>query len=124
MKRAVLIISLLWLACSGAAFAQVHPPQAVVQGWYIDTSRKVLAQFRGARLAHLQRKYGVRNTVATVTFVVHRSGRVEAAHVSQSSGNPALDQTLENIVRSMRLPPIPAAFPNQRVKLGQQIVFY
>lgn len=123
MKRAILFISLLWLACSGTAFAQHHFPRAVAQGWFTDTSRKVLAKFRSARLADLGRKYGARNVMAVVTFVVHRSGRVESAHVSQTSGNPALDRALENIVRSMRLPPIPPAFPDQRVELRQQIIF-
>ena len=123
MKRAFLFICLFCFSCSTEAFAQRHSPQGVALGWSTDTSRKVLAQFRGAQIARLQRQYGVRHAMVGVQFVVLRNGRVESAQVVKSSGNPAFDRKIENIVQSMRLPPIPAQFSNERVKLGQPIRF-
>ncbi|MET0676656.1 MAG: energy transducer TonB [Bradyrhizobium sp.] len=124
MKRVVCLISLLWLACTESAFAQHLPPQVVARGYFLDVSRRVAGQFRDARLSQLKLKYGVRDTTAMITFVVHKSGRVESAQVSQTTGNPALDRTIESIVRKMRLPSIPPGFPDQRVSMRQQLIFH
>jgi len=124
MKRAFLFICLFCLACSTEAFAQRHSPQGVARGWHTDTSRKVLSQFRSGQITRLARQYGVRQTTVHVQFVVLRNGRVESAQVVRSSGNPAFDRKIEAIAQSMRLPPIPAPFNNERVKLGQSIRFH
>ncbi|ARQ00503.1 TonB family protein [Pseudorhodoplanes sinuspersici] len=124
MRALFSICFLLCLVCPSSVSAQHHNAQGIALGWYTDVSRKVLSQFRGAKIVHLQRKYGIRRATAIVQFVAHKTGRIESARIAQSSGNAAFDRTIENIVRSMRLPPIPAGFTNQRVALSQALQFH
>lgn len=124
MRRVFLFVCLLYFAIPNEAFAQRHSPHGVAVGWRTDISRTVLAQFRGAQIARLGHQSGIRHTQVRVDFVVLKNGRVESAQVTQSSGNPAFDQRIERIVRSMRLPPIPTMFKDERVKFGQVVSFH
>jgi len=112
------------LAVPHTAFAQSHSARGLALGWYTDASRSVLGRFRGAKIVRLQREYGVRHTAVTVRFMAYRNGRVDSARIDRSSGNAAFDQRIIQIVQSVKLPPIPANFTNEKVALSQTIAFH
>jgi len=55
-------------------------------------------------------------TSAGIGLTVDRSGRIEAATVAKSSGNEDVDEVTRQMFERMTFPPLPAAYPYQKLK--------
>jgi TonB family protein len=57
-----------------------------------------------------------------VEFVVERDGRVSAARVRESSGNPSIDLSAATAVQTARLLPLPDAYPDPNAMMRVDLV--
>lgn len=120
-----------------AAVAQVHPP--VARGPWADTPHTfALALYVGrgwtelTRDIHREIQQHVAYPVAamlngTTGVVVARfdyfNGRALDPHVTQSSGNADVDQSVINDLDSLRLPPPPPALRNHKLRFQSAVCF-
>jgi TonB family protein len=64
----------------------------------------------------------VKRAYAQLEFVVERDGRVSSAKIIDPSGVPAYDEGVRNAILGGKLLPLPAAYPQSRVKM--RVVFF
>lgn len=102
--------------------APAPPPRAAAP---VASNPEAMAGWRGALAAWLQshkgypemaREKGDQGRVL-VRFTVERDGRVLNVELVQSSGSDILDNAAEILLRSARLPPFPAAMPQNQISV-------
>jgi periplasmic protein TonB len=107
----------------GAVAAEAAPPkpQALPSPDYL---KRLMAHLNAYK--HYPYEASRRRETGTVDlhFIMDRSGRVLSYEVVKSSGSSALDNEAKAmIVRAQPLPPVPPAYPGERLDLVVPLIF-